>query len=165
MYIIIPFSVLHIIRSLSNDDCDGNENGNIFARASRFFVHYLILYCCTTRTWRFLISRFTHVDARQKFFFPCKRTQHCKMVHVSYVRLHTLLRVVWGLLRKVWNWSNFWANFCSLITDTHACTCITLFGTFPFRHRTTMTRKCLISRFMENVNKGRRIFLSGPFST
>ena len=28
------------IGSLSNDDSDGNENGNIFARASRFFVHY-----------------------------------------------------------------------------------------------------------------------------
>ena len=29
--------------------------------------------------------------------------------------------------------------FCSLIVDAHACACITLFGTFPFRHCTTMT--------------------------
>ena len=32
--------------------------------------------------------------------------------------------------------------------------------TFFFRHCTTTTWKCLISRFMEDVNKRRRIFLS-----
>ena len=34
------------------------------------------------------------------------------------------------------------------------------FCTFPCRHCTTTTWKCLLSRFMENVNKRRRIFLS-----
>jgi len=33
------------------------------------------------------------------------------------------------------------------------CTCITLFCTFLWRHCTTTMRKCLISRFMEDVNK------------
>ena len=38
--------------------------------------------------------------------------------------------------------------------------CITLFYTFLCRHRTTTTRKYLISRFyMEDINKRRRIFL------
>ena len=43
------------------------------------------------------------------------------------------------------------------------CTCITLFSvfcTFLYRFCTTTTWKCLISRFMENVNKLRRNFIS-----
>ena len=66
---------------------------------------------------------------------PCKLTQLCWMLHVS-VRLHTLLHIIacycmllhvvtccWELFRKVWNWSNFWANnsqhfFCSVIAFT-----------------------------------------------
>ena len=40
------------------------------------------------------------------------------------------------------------------------CTCITLFCTFLYRHCTTTTRKCLISRFMEDVNKLLWNFLS-----
>ena len=40
------------------------------------------------------------------------------------------------------------------------CTYITLFCTFLCRHCTTTTWKCLISRFMEDVTKRRRIFLS-----
>ena len=39
-------------------------------------------------------------------------------------------------------------------------TCITLFCTFLYRLCKTTTWKCLISRFMEDVNKRRRIFLS-----
>ena len=138
---------------------------------------YITLLLHETRTWRFLLI-FTFYGRRRKtktflFLFlnlsPVQKDATL-LDGTCYVRLHTLLRVVWGLLRKVWNRSNFWANnsqhfFWSLIADTHACTCITLFGTFPFRHRTTMTWKCLISRFMEKVNKGRRIFLSGSFST
>ena len=40
------------------------------------------------------------------------------------------------------------------------CTCITLFCTFLCRHCKTTTRKCLISRFMEDVNKLLWNFLS-----
>ena len=40
------------------------------------------------------------------------------------------------------------------------CTCITLSCTFLCRHCTTMTGKCLILRFMEDVNKRRVNFLS-----
>ena len=40
------------------------------------------------------------------------------------------------------------------------CTCITLFCTFLCRPCTNTTRKCLISRFMENVNKLLWNFLS-----
>ena len=40
------------------------------------------------------------------------------------------------------------------------CTCITLFCTFLCRHCTTTTGKCLISRFIMDVNKQRLNFLS-----
>ena len=40
------------------------------------------------------------------------------------------------------------------------CTCITLFCTFLCHFWTTTTRKCLNSRFIEDVNKPRRNFLS-----
>ena len=40
------------------------------------------------------------------------------------------------------------------------CTCITLFCTFLCRHCTTTTGKCLISRFMEDVNRRQLKFLS-----
>ena len=40
------------------------------------------------------------------------------------------------------------------------CMCITLFCTFLCRYCTTTTRKCLISRFMEDVNKLLWNFLS-----
>ena len=45
-------------------------------------------------------------------------------------------------------------------TKKQLCTCITLFCTFVCRHCTTTTGKCLISRFMEDVNKRRVNFLS-----
>ena len=48
-----------------------------------------------------------------------------------------------------------------MLAKQQLCTCITLFSTFLYRHCTTTTWKCLTSRFMENVNEGRRIFLSG----
>ena len=38
------------------------------------------------------------------------------------------------------------------------CTCITLFCTFLCRHCTTTAWNCLISRFMEDVNKRKRVF-------
>ena len=47
-----------------------------------------------------------------------------------------------------------------LLSKTIICTCITLFCTFLCRCCTTTTWKCLISRFMEEVNKRRRNFLS-----
>ena len=47
-----------------------------------------------------------------------------------------------------------------LISKKQLCTCITLFCTFLSRFCTTTTWKCLISRFMENVNKQRRNFIS-----
>ena len=40
------------------------------------------------------------------------------------------------------------------------CTCSTLFCKFLCRHCTTTTWKCVISRFMEDVNKGRQSFFS-----
>ena len=40
------------------------------------------------------------------------------------------------------------------------CKCITFFCTFVCRHRTTTTWKCIISRFVGNVNTGQRL----PFS-
>ena len=43
------------------------------------------------------------------------------------------------------------------------CTCITLFCTFLCRHSTTTAWKCLISRFMEDVNKLLRNFLQFLF--
>ena len=63
----------------SNDDGDGNENGkkaigldwqnNNFARASRFFCTFLSR-CCTTTTWKCLISRFVEdVNEDNKFLF------------------------------------------------------------------------------------------------
>ena len=39
------------------------------------------------------------------------------------------------------------------------CTCITLFCTLLCRHGTTVTWSCQLSRFVENVNKRRRISL------
>ena len=52
----------------------------------------------------------------------------------------------------------------TLISDVKVwCTCITLFSvfyTFLCRFCTTTTWKCLISRFMKNVNKQRRNFIS-----
>ena len=44
-----------------------------------------------------------------------------------------------------------------LWTKQQLCTSSTLFGTFLCRHCTTTTWKCLISRFIDNVNKRRRI--------
>ena len=43
-------------------------------------------------------------------------------------------------------------------------TCITLFCTFLCRHCTTTTWKCLISRFVEDVNTRQRLSLSSSFS-
>ena len=40
------------------------------------------------------------------------------------------------------------------------CTCITLFCTFLCRHFTTTTWKCLISRFVENVNARQQLSFS-----
>ena len=40
------------------------------------------------------------------------------------------------------------------------CTCIILFRPFLCSHCSTMTWKCLISRFMEDVNKRRQNFVS-----
>ena len=184
MFIIIPFFILHIRELKQRRQRRQREWQHLCTSITLFckllysgFTALLTLLLHETRTWRFLLI-FTFYGRRRKtktflFLFlnlsPVQK--HATLLDgTCYVRLHTLLRVVWGLLRKVWNRSNFWAKnsqhfFCSLIADAHACTCITLFGTFPFRHRTTMTWKCLISRFMENVNKGRRIFLSGSFST
>ena len=47
-----------------------------------------------------------------------------------------------------------------LISKKQLCTCITLFCTFLSRFCATTTWKCLISRFMEDVNKQRRNFIS-----
>ena len=44
--------------------------------------------------------------------------------------------------------------------NNFARTCITLFCTFLYRFYTTTTWKCLISRFIEDVNKQRRNFIS-----
>ena len=46
-----------------------------------------------------------------------------------------------------------------LLRKTTNLHCITLFCTFLCRHCTTTTWKCLTARFMEDVNKRRRIFL------
>ena len=46
------------------------------------------------------------------------------------------------------------------ISKTHLCTFIKLFGTFLCRHCKNSTGKCLISRFMEDLNKRRLNFLS-----
>ena len=61
------WSLMNLLRSLINDDSEGNENGknaisldwqnNNFARASRFFCT-LLNRLCTTTTWKCLISRF-----------------------------------------------------------------------------------------------------------
>ena len=48
------------------------------------------------------------------------------------------------------------------LAKQQVCTCITLFCTFLCRPFTSRALKCLISRFMEDVNKRRRIFLSRP---
>ena len=42
------------------------------------------------------------------------------------------------------------------------CTCITLFCTFRSRHCTTTTWKCLISRFVEEVNSRQQLSFSFP---
>ena len=47
-----------------------------------------------------------------------------------------------------------------LISKKQLCTCITLFRTFLSRFCTTTTWKCLILRFMEDVNKQRPNFIS-----
>ena len=44
--------------------------------------------------------------------------------------------------------------------NNNFCTCVTLFSTFLYSHCTTRTGKCLISRFIEDVNKRRLNFLS-----
>ena len=40
------------------------------------------------------------------------------------------------------------------------CTCIKLLCTFPCRHCTTTTWKCLISRFVENANTRQQLYFS-----
>ena len=82
MFIIIPFFVLHI-KELKQRRLRRQREWQHLCTSITLFC--TLLYCCTNRTWRFLISRFMDIDARQKFFFPCKRTQHCWMVHITFV--------------------------------------------------------------------------------
>ena len=42
------------------------------------------------------------------------------------------------------------------------CTCITLFCTFPYRHCTTTTWECQISRLLEDMNTRQRLCFSFP---
>ena len=43
------------------------------------------------------------------------------------------------------------------LTKEQPRTCITLFPTFLFRHCTSRTSKCIISRFVEDVNTGQQL--------
>ena len=56
-----------------------------------------------------------------------------------------------------WQWERQKSN--SLNRQNKLCACSTLFCTLLYRHCTTTTGKCLISRFMEDVNKRRAKFL------
>ena len=56
-----------------------------------------------------------------------------------------------------WQWERQKSN--SLNRQNKLCTCSMLFCTLLYRHCTTTTGKCLISRFMEDVNKRRAKFL------
>ena len=49
-----------------------------------------------------------------------------------------------------------------LILAKQLCTCITLFCTFLSRHCTTTTWKCLISRFVEDMNTRQRLYFPFP---
>ena len=51
-------------------------------------------------------------------------------------------------------------NNTSRLAKQQLCTCISIICTFLCRHCKTTTRKCLISRFMEDVNKLLWNFLS-----
>ena len=84
VFIIIPFFVLHI-KELKQRQLRRQREWQHLCTSITLFC--TLLYCCTRlgREDSYLFSRFMDVDARQKFFLPCKRTQHCWMVHVTFV--------------------------------------------------------------------------------
>ena len=98
MFIIIPFLVLHNKKGNYYKRFDGSLTTATATRmATSLHEHHAFLYITLlmqeTRTWRFLLI-YTFYGRRRKtktflFLFlnlnPCKRTQHCWMVHVGFV--------------------------------------------------------------------------------
>ena len=85
MFIIIPFFVLHIKELKQRRLRRQRECQHLCTSITLFCT---LLYCCTRlgREVSYLFSRFMDVDARRKLpAIPCKRTQHCWMVHVTFV--------------------------------------------------------------------------------
>ena len=115
MFIIIPFLVLHNKKGNYYKRFDGSLTTAAATRmATSLHEHHAFLYITLlmqeTRTWRFLVI-FTFYGRRRKtktflFLFlnlnPVQKDATL-LDGTCWVRLHTLLRVVWGLLRKVWN--------------------------------------------------------------
>ena len=85
MFTIIPFFVLHIKELKQRRLRRQRECQHLCTSITLFCT---LLYCCTRlgREDSYLFSRFMDVDARRKLpAVPCKRTQHCWMVHVTFV--------------------------------------------------------------------------------
>ena len=146
-----------LLGSLSNDDGDVFENGkkatgldrqnNNFARASRFFVHFFAVIARLRRE-----NAYFHVLWRT-------RTQHNDFLFI-FLTFDKSVRIQ---PQKKWPiFDERQKSHRLRSVKKQLCTCITLFCTFLCRHCTATTWKCLISRFVEDVNTTQRLSFYFP---